>query len=125
MTPEEALKAYEVLDPKIENLIRGLRRLGFNTVASCQGHPDKPWRFPQVNIRYQYNNACPEILRLKTYVDKFKDRYKINGWNNQFWFRFGNDGLFCVMVYSIIGLEDAQKVADDLGLYLQKCKKLK
>lgn len=55
----------EDLDPKIRDLVIGLRRAGLETSTSCEGHPEKKGHpsYPQINIDLDPNESHSKYSR--------------------------------------------------------------
>lgn len=104
------------VDPKIKDLVIGLRVLGICTTSSCQGHLDRCNPYPSVDILAEDREAL----------------FKIVEWYNT-WASVNNEVFWVILPRCIIKLrpersdlplEELQNSAIDFGVQIQKLERI-
>ena len=111
---QESLAAgLEPIDPKIRDLVIGLRRWGFETLGSCQGHLDA-LAYPYVHLALGSDfNLLVKLILAWAYPDI---------WKNSPWVLKPFATMWRLMPQDISPgkLKENQKVVQRFGRFLQK-----
>lgn len=102
------------VDPKVKELVIGLRRWGINTLGSCQGHHNRASSFPWVDVPIKQARLLAKIVSWQNRPNLPNGKPNVNTWV----LRPGaNIRLFPDNRQR--PLEEMQKDAIEFGLFLQ------
>lgn len=102
------------IEPKIEDLVIGLRRWGIATKASCEGHKERGCSYPWVDV------PAKEAVRLSKLVS-WQNRPKLPGGkdNLNIWVLRPGADIRLIPANRERPLEKMQEDAVEFGLFLQ------